>query len=114
MISTATSPATLAHVLRLVGASIVVALMAVLGVLQPTVPSAGGTTTLAPSSDASTSLDAAIRAQQAQGRTCREVPALTDAVLYQFAGADKIAVLTFDQAVRETARRSGWVRGYCI
>lgn len=113
--SAATPSATLAHAVRLVGTSLVVALMAALGVLQPTPPtSATDAGPSAPTPDLLAALNAAIDAQQAQGRTCRDAPGLTDAVLFQFAGADRITVMTFDEALRQTASRSGWVRGYCI
>ncbi len=108
--STAASQTTPAHVVRLAATSLTVAVMAAVGMLQPTSATSADST---PAADLPASLSAAVDTQQSQGRTCQDAPTLTDTVLYQFAGSDQITVLTFDQAVRETARRSGWVRGYC-
>lgn len=110
-----TAPLVLARVIRLVSVSIAVGLMAAVGVLDggrvqssESVPQAP-----APTPALNASLNRAIDDQQALGRVCQGDPRLTDVVLFQFTGTEEVVVLKFDEALAETAKHSGWVRGYC-
>jgi hypothetical protein len=58
-------------------------------------------------------LSAAVRTQEARGLVCSEKPELTDVILFQRAGADDVAVLTFDEAITAAGAREGWIRRYC-
>lgn len=59
-------------------------------------------------------LSVALEQQAALGRTCSDVPSMTDTVLYQATGSDVIAIVTFDRALAESAAGTGWIRGYCV
>ena len=66
------------------------------------------------SKSSETALSAAISTQESAGLTCSQKPALTDVVLFQRDGEDKITVLTFDQAIKASSAREGWIRRYCV
>lgn len=110
-----TSPLLSTRVVRTVSASLAVGLMAALGGFDPPAASGRDSAVTAPEPTAAVQrvIDDAMARQQAVGRTCGDEPALTDTVLYQYAGSSRIVVLTFDETVRQTAARTGWVRGYC-
>lgn len=75
----------------------------------------GGSTPMNLDSKSSeTALSTAISAQETAGLTCSEKPALTDVVLFQRDGQDRIAVLTFDQAIKASSAQEGWIRRYCV
>jgi predicted lipoprotein with Yx(FWY)xxD motif len=65
------------------------------------------------SKSSETALSTAVAAQESAGLTCREKPALTDVVLFQRDGEDKVTVLTFDEAMKASSAREGWIRKYC-
>lgn len=117
MMQTQRAPLALARLVRVSSASVAVGILAGLGALSPvTTSSPDGLLPQAPtaSSSVARALDEAVDVQVSQGRTCHVQPRLTDAVLYEFTGSHRITVLTFDQALRETAAQSGWVRAYCV
>ena len=60
-----------------------------------------------------TALSSAIAAQESAGLTCSAKPTLTDVILFQPEGAAKVMVLTFDQAIKASSAREGWIRSYC-
>lgn len=60
-----------------------------------------------------TALSTAISAQESAGLTCSEKPTLTDVILFQRDGEDEVTVLTFDQAIKASSAREGWIRRYC-
>lgn len=66
------------------------------------------------SKSSETALSTAIAAQETAGLTCSEKPALTDVVLFQRDGENRIAVLTFDQAIKASSAQEGWIRRYCV
>src|SRR5689334_24574942 len=47
-----------------------------------------------------TALSTAVAAQEAAGLTCSEKPSLTDVVLFQRDGDNRVTILTFDQAIK--------------
>lgn len=110
-----TTPLLSTRVVRTASASLAVGLMAALGGFDPPAASGGDRVLTAPEPTAAVqrAIDDAMSRQQAAGRSCDDEPALTDTVLYQYAGTSRIVVLTFDETVRQTAARTGWVRGYC-
>ena len=60
-----------------------------------------------------TALSTAIAAQESAGLRCSEKPTLTDVVLFQRNGEDEVTVLTFEQAIKASSAREGWIRRYC-
>ena len=60
-----------------------------------------------------TALSSAVAAQESAGLACSAKPALTDVVLFQRDGEAKVTVLTFDQAIKASSAREGWIRKYC-
>jgi hypothetical protein len=66
------------------------------------------------SKSSETALSIAIAAQESAGLRCTEKPSLTDVVLFQRDGVEKVAVLTFDQAIKASSAREGWIRRYCV
>lgn len=66
------------------------------------------------SKSSETALTSAIATQESAGLRCTEKPALTDVVLFQRDGEDKVTVLTFDQAIKASSAREGWIRRYCV
>ena len=65
------------------------------------------------SKSSETALSTAIAAQESEGLSCSEKPTLTDVILFQRDGAAKVTVLTFDQAIKASSAREGWIRRYC-
>jgi len=61
----------------------------------------------------SSQLREAIRRQQALGRSCSSLPVLSDVVLFQRSKDLKVDALSFDEALRASATKSGWVQRYC-
>jgi|GEM_PF-3721603 len=109
-----TTPLVPARVVRALSASLAVVVMAALGAFDR--PSSTGDqagTAPEPTAAVRGAIHDEIVRQQAAGRTCGDEPALTDTVLYQYTGSTRIVVLTFDETIRQTAARTGWVRGYC-
>ena len=73
----------------------------------------GSTQMIFDSKSSETALSSAVAAQESVGLACSDKPALTDVVLFQRDGEHKIAVLTFDQAIKASSAREGWIRKYC-
>ena len=65
------------------------------------------------SKSSETALSTAIAAQESAGLRCSEKPTLTDVVLFQAEGADEVTILTFEQAIKASSAREGWIRRYC-
>jgi hypothetical protein len=61
-----------------------------------------------------TALSAEVAKQESAGLTCSEKPALTNVVLFQREGALEVTVLTFDEAIKASNAREGWIRRYCL
>lgn len=74
----------------------------------------GSTPMTLDSKSSETALSAAVSTQESAGLTCSEKPALTDVVLFQRDGEDKVTVLTFDEAIKASSAREGWIRRYCV
>jgi len=74
----------------------------------------GSTPMILDSKSSETALSTAISAQETAGLTCSEKPTLTDVVLFQRDGQERIAVLTFDQAIKASSAQEGWIRRYCV
>lgn len=55
----------------------------------------------------------AVIEQRASGLTCTTKPELTDVVLFQYADDQRVAILTFDEALADSGRKLGWVQRYC-
>ena len=109
------APLVLARVVRVAVASVAVGLLAALGALNPqtAVSSQPAPELPAPSPAVASLLAQAIVHQESLGQTCQTDPELTDYVLFQFSGAEEIVVLTFNEALTQTALHAGWVRAYC-
>ncbi len=60
-----------------------------------------------------TALSTAVAVQESAGLTCSEKPTLTDVVLFQRDGEARVTILTFDQALKASGAREGWIRRYC-
>ena len=73
----------------------------------------GSTQMILDSKSNETALSSAIAAQESAGLACSDKPALTDVVLFQRDGEDKVVVLTFDQAIKASSASEGWIRKYC-
>ncbi|MEV7397024.1 hypothetical protein [Aeromicrobium sp. NPDC092404] len=73
----------------------------------------GATPMVLDSKSSETALSAAIATQESAGLACSKKPALTDVVLFQRDGKDTIDVLTFDEAIKASSAREGWIRTYC-
>ncbi|MCW2830997.1 MAG: hypothetical protein JWP31_1689 [Aeromicrobium sp.] len=56
----------------------------------------------------------AVAQQESTGRTCSTRPSLTDVVLLQRATDDLVTVVTFGEALAESAERQGAIRRYCV
>lgn len=65
------------------------------------------------SKSSDTALTAAIATQESAGLTCSEKPTLTNVILFQREGEAKVRVLTFDEAIKASSAREGWIRRYC-
>lgn len=65
------------------------------------------------SKSSETALSTAIAAQESAGLSCSETPSLTDVVLFQRDGVDEVTILTFEQAIKASSAREGWIRRYC-
>jgi hypothetical protein len=59
-------------------------------------------------------LSVAVLEQENAGLACTEKPALTNVVLFQREGDTEVGVLTFDEAIRASSAREGWIRRYCV
>jgi hypothetical protein len=73
----------------------------------------GSTQMILDSKSSETALSSAVAAQESAGLACTEKPVLTDVVLFQRDGEDEVSVLTFDQAIKASSAREGWIRKYC-
>lgn len=71
------------------------------------------TTTVVETRSNDTALATAVLEQEDAGLVCSEKPVLTDVVLFQPDGVDEVMVLTFDQAIKASSAREGWIRSYC-
>ncbi len=109
------TPLAVARVVRLTATSVAVGVMAAVGPLHSLTAEPGELVRSAPTPTPGIqqAVADAIDAQQARGLSCSDDPVLTDVVLFQYSASDEVVVLGFDDALRETAARTGWVRGYC-